>query len=137
MGILVCVIIYNIPHLFGSGLVGDQCLAYVIGGNITRMYSWLSIVVNAIIPFSTLIYMNYIIVKTVKGSLNMFGTNAETSQKKNGITLGIATRQKAMKSAENQLTIMLLLVTTLFSDTSHPNIHKVYLFNIFRTRYPI
>ena len=114
VGILVCVIIYNIPHLFGSGLVGDQCLAYVIGGNITKMYSWLSIVVNAIIPFSTLIYMNYIIVKTVKGSLNMFGTNAETSQKKNGITLGMATRQKAMKSAENQLTIMLLLVTTLF-----------------------
>ena len=114
VGILICVIIYNVPHLFGSGLVGDQCLAYVIGGKITKMYSWLSIVLNAIIPFSALIYMNYIIVKTVKGSLNMIGTNDETSQKKNGITLGMETRQKIMKSAENQLTIMLLLVTTLF-----------------------
>ena len=114
VGILVWVIIYNIPHLFGSGLVGDQCLAYVIGSNITKMYSWLSIVVNAIIPFSTLIHINYIIVKTVKGSFTMFWTNDQISQRKNGITFGMVTRQKAMKSAENQLTIMLLLVTTLF-----------------------
>ena len=31
-----------------------------------------------------------------------------------GTTAGIETRQKSMKSAENQLTMMLLLVTTLF-----------------------
>ena len=44
--------------------------------------------------------MNYVIVKTVRNSLKMFRGDAPT--------------QKTMKSAENQLTIMLLVITTLF-----------------------
>ena len=48
--------------------------------------------------------MNYFIVKTVKNSRKSFGD----------IDRGMDARQKALKSVENQLTIMLLLVTTLF-----------------------
>ena len=50
--------------------------------------------------------MNYVIVKIVKDSRRMFTGNIRT--------MGIKTRQKTMKNAENQLTTMLLLVTTLF-----------------------
>ena len=50
--------------------------------------------------------MNYLIVKTVRNSRKMFGSDV-------GIT-GIDARQKSMKSAETQSTTMLLLVTTLF-----------------------
>ena len=50
--------------------------------------------------------MNFVIVKTVRQSRKMFRNNAGT--------VGTETRQKTMKSAENQLTTMLLLVTTLF-----------------------
>ena len=49
-----------------------------------------------------LIHMNYVIVKIVRESRKSFQDQ------------GIGTRQKTMKNAENQLTIMLLFVTTLF-----------------------
>ena len=50
--------------------------------------------------------MNYVIVNTVRSSRKMFGANDTNT--------GMETRQRTMKSAENQLTIMLILVTTLF-----------------------
>ena len=94
------------PHLFLSQVVGGQCFAYAIDGLITRVYSWFSFVINAIIPLTLLIYMNFVIVKTVRNSRKSFRDNDRTT--------GIDARQKIMKTAENQLTIMLLLVTTLF-----------------------
>ena len=58
------------------------------------------------IPFTLLIYMIFVIAKTVRNSRKSFRDNDRTT--------GIDARQKTMKTAENQLTIMLLLVTTLF-----------------------
>ena len=97
---LVCV--YNVPHFFLSSVIGGQCFNFGIRNVISKVYSWFSFVVNAVVPFTFLIYMNYVIVKTVRNSRRMYGTN------------GIVARQSAMKSIENQLTIMMLLVTTLF-----------------------
>ena len=105
----VCALVYNSPHLYLTHVVGGQCLAYGTGGLVTKIYSWLSFVLNAVIPFTLLIYMNFIIVKAVRSSRKMFGvkTSAGTDQ-------GLETRHKNMKNAENQLTIMLLSVTMLF-----------------------
>ena len=108
----VCAIIYNTPHLLFSEVVGGQCIAYATGGLITRVYSWFTLVLNAVIPFTLLIHMNYVIVKTVQQSRNMFRVKDTTTGA--AINQGMKTRQKTMKSAESQLTIMLLLVTTLF-----------------------
>ena len=102
VGLCVCVFIYNIPHFFLSRVIGGQCFAYSVDKLITKVYSWLSFVLNAIIPFTMLIHMNYVIVKTVRNSGKMYIAN------------GIRKRSATMKSAESQLTIMLLLVTTLF-----------------------
>ena len=109
-GILICVFIYNIPHIFISRKVGAQCIGYVVGGTFTIIYSWLSFTLNGIIPFVSLIYMNYFIVKLVRSSHKMFGgTESQCGLKGQG-----QIRQNKMKITENQLTIMLLLVTTLF-----------------------
>ena len=110
--LFICVLIYNTPHLFLSNIVGVQCFAYAINSLITRVYSWFSFVLNALIPFTLLIYMNCVIVRTVQQSLEMFKNNNSTPGRAGN--QGIETRQKNLKSAENQLTIMLLLVTTLF-----------------------
>ena len=112
LSLSVCALSYNSPHLFLSRVTGGQCIAYSADKLITRVYSWFSFVLNAIIPFTMLIYMNYIIVKTVRSSRKMFTENDTTT----GATRnqGMQGRQKTMKNAENQLTIMLLLVTTLF-----------------------
>ena len=108
----VCALTYNTPHLLFSEVVGGQCITYTTGGVITKVYSWFSFVLNAIIPFTLLIHMNYVIVKTVQQSRKMF--EAKGTPTGTAIYQGMETRQRTMKSAENQLTIMLLLVTTLF-----------------------
>ena len=94
VGLYVSVCIYNIPHFFLSSTSRGQCAAYAIKSLITSIYSWFSIVLNAIIPFTLLIQMNYVIVKKVRNSRKYFGD-------KNG-PLGLDRRQKIMRSVENQ-----------------------------------
>ena len=123
--VYICVFIYNVPHFFLSSVIGSQCLAYAISSVFSRVYSWLSFVLNAIIPFTLLIHMNYIIVKTVRNSRKMFGAN--------DINTGMETRQKNMKGAENQVTIMLLLVTTLFLILLFPTYFR-FIYLVFAKR---
>ena len=106
VGLYIFTFVYNIPSLFLSGMIGDLCINYGISSIFSKVHSWFSFVMNAIIPFTLLIHMNFVIVKTVKNSRKMFSTKS--------INAGMDSRQKRMKSVENQLTIMLLLVTTLF-----------------------
>ena len=125
--VFVCTFCYNVPILFVTSLHGGECAAYVVGGTITRVYSWISFIINGIIPFSMLIYMNSVIVQTVRKSRKMFKSETPTSSK-DSINLGMDTRQRTMKTAESQLTIMLLLVTVLFSLLLIPTyIRFIYL----------
>ena len=116
LGISIFTFLYNIPHLFVASLFRNECLSYLIGGTITKVYSWITFLVNGIIPFSMLIYMNYVIVQTVKNSGKLFQVNKTAAVEVNTIdmSIGIRSRERTMKNAENQLTIMLLLVTVLF-----------------------
>ena len=119
-GVVTGSVIFNLPHLIISQVVGDgaQCLGYARGGAITMFYSWFNFVLNAVIPFFMLIYMNYVIIKMVRRSRRMFSekeiveSNQEIEQSYN--TGANQRRQRSLKNTENQLTIMLLLVTTLF-----------------------
>ena len=115
--VFVSVIIYNIPHIFLTRVIGTICFASAAEGILTKVYSWVSFVLNAVIPFTMLIYMNSVIVEAVRKGRNMFGSN-ETDRPENSYDRYVVSkvnkmREKAMKSAENQLSIMLLLVTTL------------------------
>ena len=104
--IIICVAMYNLPHIYTTAVVAGNCYGYSAKSMITKVYSWFTIVINAFIPFTLLIHMNYVIVKTVRKSYRMFSSNVGSAI--------IGARQKTIKSAQNQLTNMLLLVTTLF-----------------------
>ena len=110
--VYACTLIYNTPHLFLSSTNNGQRFAYSVKLLITKVYSWISFVLNAVIPFTLLIHMNYVIVKTVGSSQKMFSANNTTTG--SGKAQETDTRSKSMKNAESQLTIMLLMVTTLF-----------------------
>ena len=109
--------IYNSPHIIFEILLNGRCYAYSIKHIAAKAHSWLSFVLNGVIPFSTLIYMNLVIVKTIRRSQKLFGSNdttAITECSSNNITRGTETKHNRLKNIERQLTIMLLLVTTLF-----------------------
>ena len=120
LGIFIFVLVYNIPHIIFSTLIGYTCIAYGSGGTITKVYSWFSFVLNAIIPFMLLCYMNYVIIHKVRESRQKFGGQGSINETQGqGQSQGqnnsaAKRRQNKMKNTENQLTIMLLLVTTLF-----------------------
>ena len=106
VGLSVFAFIYNVPPAFFAKIIDGHCFNYGSSSAISRVYSWLSFVLNAIIPFTLLIHMNFVIVRTVRISGKFFKGNVTNT--------GMEARQKTMKSAENQVTLMLLLVTTLF-----------------------
>ena len=111
IGIFIFTLFYNVFHIFLSSMVKGKCRANAVGGTIVKVFTWVNLLNNGIIPISMLIYMNYVIVQTIKHSGQMFGSKFKyISHTKKGMD----TRQRNMKSAENQVAIMLLLVTTLF-----------------------
>ena len=68
----VCVISYNIPDLYMTKMIGTACVSYAVGGVYAKIYSWLTFILNGIIPLTSLIIMNLTIVNEVKKSHNRF-----------------------------------------------------------------
>ena len=126
----ICVVVYNIPHLFLTRMVRDVCLSCSTGGIINKVYSWITFSLNGAVAFLVLIYMNCVIIKEVRSSRKMIGGNEnqglQKGQGQNKVALS-SRREQTMKSIENQLTTMLLLVTILFLILMFPaNIRFIY-----------
>ena len=81
-GVFIFTLSYNIPLFFVGGLLGGQCVSYVVGGTITKVFSWITFIINGFIPLSMLIYMNGVIVQTVRESRNMFRSTPTGKQQK-------------------------------------------------------
>ena len=98
----VCVISYNLPDIFLTKMIGTVCVSYAVGGVFAQIYSWLTLILNGIFPLTSLIVMNASIVHEVRKSHKRF-KNCKSIRK-----------LENEHSIQNQLTIMLLSVTTLF-----------------------
>ena len=130
-GVLTFTIIYNVRHIFMSSMIGGRCRNYVVGGVISEVLTWMSFLVNGIIPISMLIYMNSVIVQTVRNSRKHFGSSSKLEHV-SPTSKAMEKRQLRIKSAENQLTIMLLLVTILYLVLQIPT----YIRYIYQTFVP-
>ena len=118
IGLFIFVLIYNVPRIFFPRVVNGKCLNqgnFIVNSIFLEIYTWSTFVLNGLIPLSMLIYMNFVIVQTVRKSRQMFKVNTETTgaRKIPATTKRMDTRQKTMKNADHQLTIMLVLVTTV------------------------
>ena len=85
---------YNLSHFFITAVKEGNCYGYSAEIILTKVHSWTTIVLNAVIPFTLLIHMNYVIAKTVKNSRKIFRSNVEAK--------GLEKRQKSLKNAESQ-----------------------------------
>ena len=111
--VYIFVILYNIPHFFLTEIQSGICRVYIKPGLFSTIHSWLSFVVNFIIPFSLLFFMNLVIIQQVKRSHQKFG-NKSNSTEGPSENNPAQQRVRAQKNVENQLTRMLVLVTSLF-----------------------
>ena len=127
--IVTSVAMYNLPHFFMTALVAGEGYGYSVKSTLTKVYSWFTIVINAVIPFTLLIHMNYVIVKIVSKSRKMFGGGVGT--------VGLETRQKSMKNAENQLTNYVTFCYYIIFNSSVSNLHQIYLCSICDFRHPL
>ena len=113
MGIIIFALIYNSSNIFLTSLVRGKCRGYVIGGLISKVLPWIRFFVNGMIIFLVLIYMNFIIIQTIKNSGQIFKSSSELKHESHS-KMEMDKRQRKMKNVESQLTIMLLLVTILY-----------------------
>ena len=129
ISILFCVTIYNVPHLFISKLIGKNCVSYGAGDVYTQVYSWLTFILNGIISFICLIAMNLTIIHSVRKSHKRFSNGGEPVKILEDQHSVSQTKQRLRKNTENQLTAMLLLVTTLFLVLLIPTYVRFLYFN--------
>ena len=138
--VILCTLCYNIPHIFASDLIGDQCLVYIVGGLLTKVYSWITFVINGIIPFSMLMHMNFIIVKTVRSSRKMFRTNAVSKVTEKG--QGQETKQKSNETKSNEecrksINYYVAIGYFVIYNSSNTSIYQICLLNFCGKGYSI
>ena len=98
---LFTIFVFYLPNIdFTKSLNEGDCARYVKEGWYVTMYSYMSMVVSPVLPVASLFVMNIIIIKTVWKSLRMRYINQTGKDK--------------TKGTEVQLTIMLILVSSLF-----------------------
>ena len=98
---LLTITIFYLPNLDFSKSVGKgDCARYVKEAWYVTIYSYMSMIVTPVVPVSLLFVMNIIIIKTVWKSQRIRYINQ--------------TGQDKTKGTEVQLTIMLILVSSLF-----------------------
>ena len=127
IGVLIFSLIYNVRHIFMTSLVEGKCRVYVHGGLTAEVLTWITFIVNGIIPISMLIYMNFVIIQTVKNSGKLFESTSQFEHESH-TKAGMEKRQRKMKSVKSQLTVMLLLVTILYLVLQIPTyIRNIYV----------
>ena len=134
-------IIYNSIVFFITGLNRGDCSLVLLNETTARVhnvYTWITFVIDGIIPLSLLIYMNTVIVQTVRKSRKMFKENRTNTKMVNSPfrNKGTDTRQRKMQNAENQLTIMLLMVSILFTILLIPTYVRTVFVNFFKIDSP-
>ena len=98
----LAIAIFYLPNLDFSKSVGKgECARYVKEGWYVTAYSYLSIILIPVVPIKMLFVMNIIIIKAVWRSQRLRNENQTVQQEKN-------------KNTEVQLTIMLILVSSVF-----------------------
>ena len=125
---ITLVAMYNMPHFFITAVEKGNCYGYSIKSIATKIYSWFTIVLNGIIPFTLLIHMNYVIVKTVRKSRKMFTSNVEIE--------GTATRQKTMKNAGESINDYVATSYHIIFDSGSYNLYQIYLCGFCECRDP-
>ena len=108
---------FNSPHFYLTRFVISDCAAYAVKGKLITAYLYLSFVVTSIIPFISLVGMNFIIIQAVRNSRKLRTQNQDTDQRK-------------MKQVETQLTVMCVIIASTYIILFLPSYLRFILYQI-------
>ena len=115
--IMLCSIIFSIPHLFVTVVNGKDCVPYIGGFRYTYglLYYWISLIVHFMFPFVSLLVMNSVIIHTLRNR-HVFGTQVQGQSQGQNEGQG-----PKVRSPEKHTVLTLLLVTFTFLILSTPS----------------
>ena len=108
---------YNLPHIFISTSEGRRCGPFgkAMKTGIGKFYYWFSVVINFVLPFILLLFMNCFIIHTIHQRPNL--TVVRKDNKSQGQNESHTVK---IKNSEMQIFIILLLVTFGFLILTTP-----------------
>lgn len=120
--VTVLSLIYTVPYVFSARVLGGRyCIATETDNSFAKGYTWLNILLNAVIPFFCLITMNVTILTGIRGHQQEVATfQGQISGRS----------WKSRSSKQGQLTAMLLLVSFTFILLTLPQYIRYTLFLI-------
>ena len=116
----ITMVIFNSPHFYLTKFVISDCSAYAIKGKLVTVYLYLSFIVTSIVPFLSLVIMNFIIIRAVKKSRQLRHQNTDSNN----------TDFKKGKQVENQLTIMCIVIAATFVTLFLPSYIRFIVYQV-------
>ena len=95
-------LIFDCPHFYLFGFIVSDCFAYTVKSIFTTFYVYLSFIITSMVPFVSLITMNFIIIKAVKNSRKLRTQNNTDSS--NTDFSSSSSKNSKTKLVEQQLT---------------------------------
>ena len=116
----ISMIVFNSPHFYLIKFILSDCSAYAVKGKLVTMYLYLSFIVTSVIPFLSLVIMNFIIIRAVRKSRKLRRQNTDVNN----------TDFRKGKQVETQLTIMCIIIATTFVILFLPSYVRFIVYQI-------
>ena len=104
-------VIYNIPHIYLTLAPEGRCTSYLNPSIFGKIYYWISISFNIVVPFTSLLTMNGFIILALAERSKLLSIDSENQVQGHNQSQG---QRGRMSSSEKQIYITLLLVTFSF-----------------------
>ena len=104
-------VIYNIPHIYLTLAPEGRCTSYLNPSIFGKIYYWISISFNIVVPFTSLLTMNGFIILALAERSKLMSIDSEIKVQGHNQRQG---QRGRMTSSKKQIYITLLLVTFSF-----------------------
>ena len=120
--IVMSSVIFNIPHFFTTALSGKGCIPYAGGfkSTVGVAYYWVSLFIIFIFPFFSLLFMNGVIIHTLRKRPTEVQGHKQGQIEGQGETEGQVKKFK-VKNSDKHIFVTLLLVTFGFLVLTTPS----------------
>lgn len=132
---LIIIMVYNIPQLYlGDVFEGRTCQSLAVKSPLVEIYSWFLLFTSSFVPFTIILILNTLIIKTLKQRNALFKILQEHSYNHSSVDQKdishVSGPQQHQKYIDTSLIVMLLGVTFTFLTLTSPFYIRSALFQL-------